>query len=706
MTELTLLVRAAQEGNHRAFGQIVFRFQDMAFAYAYSIVGDSGIAQDAAQEAFLDAYQSLTKLREPAAFPGWFRRIVLKHSDRQIRSNREILVPLEDAYDLRSPVPDPAALMEQALFCGDVRSAIGLLPPKQRSVVTLYYVEEHSYREIAAFLEIPVSAVKKRLFNARKNLKERMIHMVQGNLQSTRPSQDDRFANQILFFTAVLDNDTETVRELVQKDVSLLTARSEWKMAIKRQYWTGTTALDQAVGYGYGDMTALLLGMGADVNSTGMTKMTPLHTAAIMNRPELVPQLIAAGASVNARSANGQTPLHVAAIRNRLEVLNHLVDNGADVNARDQHGKADAATTDRFHVKSSGEKTNGQIGRTAAGWAALLNHQSIVDRLVAAGAAQPTEKPFTVPNSNLSDLLETGIKVVDFCAPLKRGGVNGILTPFSGVGFMVMIGQIIRSVQKIYGGATVIAGLNTDHPHQEFWDIHLRECEADQNLTYVFEDANGEPNQPRSLIEQAISRVEEAAERGNEALLVIESKLSTFAGVIDAVRSSLDNSSGITALVYGHHTVGVLPPALSNLDSVLTFSMGRAQARLYPTIDPVRSSSTLFDESLSGTTHAAVVAEARHLMTRYDELRYPYDAGGPETLWYIDDDPDLQQTLRRGRRLDRFLTQPLNSLEPWTGTLGEFVSLADTIKGCQEILAGHHDAIPEEAFQFIGALEL
>ena len=85
MSEVATLVQTAQQGNHQAFGQLVYRFQDMAFAYAYSIVGDSGVAQDAAQEAFMDAYQTLAKLREPAAFPGWFRRIVFKHSDRQIR---------------------------------------------------------------------------------------------------------------------------------------------------------------------------------------------------------------------------------------------------------------------------------------------------------------------------------------------------------------------------------------------------------------------------------------------------------------------------------------------------------------------------------------------------------------------------------------------------------------------------------------------
>ncbi len=82
MTELQALVRAAQDGDKDAFGQVVRRFQDMAYASAYATVGDACLAQDIAQEAFLDAYLNLSKLRDPAAFPGWLRRIIIGHSNR------------------------------------------------------------------------------------------------------------------------------------------------------------------------------------------------------------------------------------------------------------------------------------------------------------------------------------------------------------------------------------------------------------------------------------------------------------------------------------------------------------------------------------------------------------------------------------------------------------------------------------------------
>lgn len=680
--DLPTLVQTAQQGDHQAFGQIVHRFQDMAYAYAYSIVGDNGLAQDAAQEAFVDAYQSLANLREPAAFPGWFRRIVLKHSDRQIRGKRATFVELEQAGPLGSMSLDPARLMDEALFRGDVHAAIELLPPNQRSVTTLFYVEGYSYNEIASFLEVSVSAVKKRLFNARKNLKERMIPMVSEKLQSDKPSQDETFANQVLFFTAVLDNKVDAVRQLIQKDATLLEATPEWKMAIKRQYWIGSSALDLAVGYGYAEMTELLLGLGANINATNRSRMTPLHTAAIMGRPEQVATLLTAGANVDAQSAQAQTPLHVAAIRNRGEVVKGLLEGGADVGPADQQG------------------------RTPVEWAALLGHQAVVDQLVASGAAQPTVQRLIPPAAGHPQLLQTGMKIIDLCAPLKRGGINGIFTPYSGVGFMVAIGQIARSVQKIHNGAVVFACINTDHPHQEFWHVHLREADADQELTYVYEQSTGDPTQPLTLIEKALHVLRDKAAGDREVLLVLDGRLATAPDVLTTVRNELGQLSNATALVYGHHTVGVLPSTLTDLDSVLTFSMERAKAGLYAAIDPVRSTSSLFDAELAGTTHAQVVERVRRLMTRYGELRFPYDAGGPETLWYIDDDPNLEETLIRGRRIDRFLTQPLFGLEPWTGTIGQYVSLSDTVKGCEDILDGKYDEVDEEKFLFIGAIDM
>src|SRR5215470_14292563 len=113
MTELQALVRAAQDGDKEAFGQVVRRFQDMAYASAYATVGDAGLAQDIAQESFLDAYLNLAQLRDPAAFPGWFRRIIIGHSNRQRRSQPATNVPLDDVGSLYTHLPDPALTLEE-----------------------------------------------------------------------------------------------------------------------------------------------------------------------------------------------------------------------------------------------------------------------------------------------------------------------------------------------------------------------------------------------------------------------------------------------------------------------------------------------------------------------------------------------------------------------------------------------------------------
>ena len=157
MTELQALVRAAQDGDKDAFGQVVRRFQDMAYASAYATVGDACLAQDIAQEAFLEAYLNLSQLRDPAASAGWFRRIVIANSHRQRRSQPVTTVPLEDVGSLYITLPDPALTLEETQLRQDVHSAIQRLPQSQRLVTVLFYVEGYAQQEIADYLELPVS---------------------------------------------------------------------------------------------------------------------------------------------------------------------------------------------------------------------------------------------------------------------------------------------------------------------------------------------------------------------------------------------------------------------------------------------------------------------------------------------------------------------------------------------------------------------
>lgn len=195
--DLSTLILRIQAGEQSAYALLVQRFQDMAVGYAYAALGNMQLAEDAAQEAFIDAFYALAKLREPAAFPGWFRRIVHTKIHRVQRSRQLSTVPLEQAAGIASTHPDPAALVEGRELQETVYMAIENLPEAQRQVAALFYISEYSYQEIGAFLEIEVSTVKMRLYYARKRLQERMTHMLRDTLYRQRPSRNETFQNDL-----------------------------------------------------------------------------------------------------------------------------------------------------------------------------------------------------------------------------------------------------------------------------------------------------------------------------------------------------------------------------------------------------------------------------------------------------------------------------------------------------------------------------
>jgi len=181
---LKSLVADSRAGDLDAYGRIVVRFRDMAYGYAYSILGDFHLAEDAAQEAFIEAYRCLANLRDADAFPGWFRRIVLKHCDRPMRRKRLSTVSLDAAATIAAGDQEPPQAAEEREMAAKVLEAIGSLSTNERTVTTLFYINGYSQADIAAFLEVPAGTVKSRLHASRKCLKERMMDMVTDELQS------------------------------------------------------------------------------------------------------------------------------------------------------------------------------------------------------------------------------------------------------------------------------------------------------------------------------------------------------------------------------------------------------------------------------------------------------------------------------------------------------------------------------------------
>jgi RNA polymerase sigma factor (sigma-70 family) len=196
-----LVIRAAgaadRDDRIAAYGRLVECFRDMACGYAYSLLGDFHLAEDAAQEAFVTAYRTLDQLRQPEAFPGWFRRIVWSACGRISRHKAVPVVGIDAAKDVPAAQDDPSALAEKAEMRDEVLRAISQLPDHQREVTTLFYINGYSQKDIADFLEVPVGTVKNRLTASRGRLKERMLNMVKDTLHQNAPGE--------LFNKAVVD---------------------------------------------------------------------------------------------------------------------------------------------------------------------------------------------------------------------------------------------------------------------------------------------------------------------------------------------------------------------------------------------------------------------------------------------------------------------------------------------------------------------
>ena len=195
--EATRRIKQAQAGDLGAFNGIVRQFQDMAVGYASSILGDFQAAQDAAQDAFVEAYLSLSALHSPEAFPIWLRKIVFKHCNRQSRKHRVATVPIKTAESLASSALGLEDVVQQQESQEVVRRAILSLPPAQREVITLFYLAQYSQQDIAEFLGLSVTTVKSRLHQGRSHLRESMAPMINENFQASYPPRDEAFAARV-----------------------------------------------------------------------------------------------------------------------------------------------------------------------------------------------------------------------------------------------------------------------------------------------------------------------------------------------------------------------------------------------------------------------------------------------------------------------------------------------------------------------------
>ncbi len=326
MVELRRVVVEAQKGDEAAFGELVGRFQDMAVGYAFRVLNDFQLAEDAAQDAFLETFRVLPQLKAPSAFPAWFRQVVYKQCDRYFRRKAFPQTDLEHAENVASDVPTAHETVESKERRTVIRGAVMGLPELEREAVLLFYFGDCSQREVASFLGIPITTLKKRLYAGRQRLKEGMLDMVEHELGAQRPSTSTVFAERVKrMIAAVREGDVETVKALLDTDHRLLASPGgEWNRP----------PLHHAAERGHRAVIELLLQRGVDVASADeMDSATALHWAAESGHLDIVKMLVDLGADVNNRDDDHNAgPLGWAVLSDvQTEVAEFLISKGAEI---------------------------------------------------------------------------------------------------------------------------------------------------------------------------------------------------------------------------------------------------------------------------------------------------------------------------------------------------------------------------------------
>lgn len=337
--ELPELICAAQHGDVDAFGSVVERFSRFAYILAYNQLGDAHLAEDATQEAFIDAFLHLPTLREPAAFVPWLRRIIFKHANRMLRRPQRT-VALDETTAQLVGTDTLARMVEDRELGQRVHAALATLPAQQRLVMTMFYLAGYDTTEISTLLGISAGAVKKRLHDARKRLKHCMTTLAHDYISSY---SEATFSTTVKFLITIRTRNLPKIRELLEREPALVHARElDQPDGLGDSYLPlsgGYSALHRAAADGQVALMKLLLVHGAVVDATTTYGLTPLMSAIAANREEAVTLLLAHGADCNRRLKSGLTPLHWAVMRGQTIIIAHLLGAGANPTSRDTYGR-------------------------------------------------------------------------------------------------------------------------------------------------------------------------------------------------------------------------------------------------------------------------------------------------------------------------------------------------------------------------------
>ena len=329
-----------------------------------------------------------------------------------------------------------------------------------------------------------------------------------------------------------------------------------------------------------------------------------------------------------------------------------------------------------------------------------------------------------------TEILETGIKVVDLICPYAKGGKIGLFGG-AGVGKTVLIMELINNIAKQHGGLSVFTGVGERTREGNDLYNEMKESGVIEKTALVYGQMNEPPGARMRVGLSGLTMAEYFRDtEGQDVLLFIDnifrftqagSEVSALLGRMPSAvgyQPTLANEMGalqerITSTKKGSITSvqAVYVPAddltdpapattFAHLDATTVLSRSIASQGIYPAVDPLESTSRILSPDILGEEHYHVAREVQRILQRYNELMDIIAIMGMDEL--SDEDKLLVQ---RARKIQRFLSQPFHVSEKFTGIEGTYVPLSETIRGFKEIIEGKHDNLPESAFLFVGTID-
>lgn len=331
--------------------------------------------------------------------------------------------------------------------------------------------------------------------------------------------------------------------------------------------------------------------------------------------------------------------------------------------------------------------------------------------------------------STATEILETGIKVIDLIMPIVKGGKVGLFGG-AGVGKTVTLMELIRNIAVAHSGFSVFAGVGERTREGNDFYHEMAESGVLDKVALVYGQMNEPPGNRLRVALTGLTIAENFRDEGRDVLLFVDNIYRyTLAGTeVSALLGRMPSAVGyqptlaaemgvlqerITSTKTGSITSfqAVYVPAddltdpspattFAHLDATLVLSRQIAELGIYPAVDPLDSTSRILDPHIVGEEHYGVARGVQGTLQRYKELKDIIAILGMDELSEED-----KLTVSRARKMQRFLSQPFFVAEVFTGSPGKYVSVKDTIASFKAILAGEYDHLPEQAFYMIGGIE-